>query len=83
MALIHKILQYAEEHADGYPIETPEFSGFSKEQINYHILLSHEAGWLRIKETGIDAHGVRYYEMLNLTWNGQEELARFKRESRL
>lgn len=66
MNLIHKLLQYAECYATGQPMPTPEIDGYTLDQVNYHIHLCEQAGFLE-----------QY--CLVLTWLGHEELDRFRR----
>lgn len=74
MNLICRILKYVErQDLDGrQPLEPPKIPGFEERQINEHIRLCVEAGYLQT---------AGYVEELNpvrLTWAGHEELARMR-----
>ena len=76
MELIWKILRYSEENATGgKPLGLPSFSDYSREEVNYHTGLCHEAGYLQIVEK-TTVGKPKSYEILGLTWEGQEVLQR-------
>ncbi len=68
--LILMILRYAEENATGKPLPAPRYEEYSRIEVLYHIDLCHQAGYLEIQKSG------KNLKILNLTWNGQEELER-------
>lgn len=74
--LLHKILRYAEEHATGRKLAAPEFEDYSEQEVNYHIGLCHEAGFLHICNDSVTPgkEGVPTYYIQNLTWQGHLEL---------
>ena len=80
--LIHRILRYAEKHADGGITRCiPEFPCYDENEIDYHLQLCEEAGYLRIKvtgtfiKTGKDANSI-----IQLTWLGQSYLRELDQE---
>ena len=76
MELILKILRYSEENATGgMPLGLPSFSDYSREEVNYHTGLCHEAGYLHTVEN-IIVGKPKSYEILGLTWEGHEILLR-------
>ena len=64
MSLIHLVLEYAEKEATGGLLAPPRLPGHSEEQVEYHVLLCEQAGFLTTSEGYI----------LHLTWRGHEEL---------
>ena len=68
--LILLILRYTRENATGSrPLSDPDFEGFTREQVHYHIRLCDQAGYLTVRESG------RRNRIIELTWNGHEKLA--------
>ena len=51
MELIIAILEYAEREGNGKLLSQPEIAGYTPEQINYHIQLCGEAGYLEAEGT--------------------------------
>ena len=78
MKLIKKILEWTEHYADGDPKHPPEMEEYRDAEINYHINLCLQAGYLEAAYEPID----RTYRIINLTWDGHEELDRRRREGR-
>lgn len=79
-SLIFEILEYAEKHADdGLNPCVPKVNCFNAHEVDYHIRLCAQAGyieiekWGRLRNTNRDA-----YSVLNLTWHGHEELTRLR-----
>ena len=74
--LIHKLLRYAEEKADGIKLAAPEFEDYSETQVHYHIGLCEEAGFLHVLPipSGRPGSSPRKFHILNLTWKGHLEL---------
>ncbi len=72
--LLHKILRYAEENAKGQRLAPPEFECYDKNEINYHIGLCYEAGFLHVFHTPGSSISVDEYAIKNLTWAGHLEL---------
>ncbi len=81
MDLIHKILEYAEEHADGGDSTCiPEFEEgccYTAKDVDYHIKLCQQAGLLTANESN-QKHikGTRKWAVtiVDLTWFGHEVL---------
>ena len=78
MKLVRTVLEYAECHATGRGIPAPEAEGYSVIQVNYHIRLCGEAGFLRIEDVMNMADDGPQYNILDLTWQGHEELGRLR-----
>ena len=76
MALIKAILKYVEKHGafEERYIDLPEFPDFSEEQVQYHALLCDQADFVQARRS------MTGYQLLHLTWKGQEELARLRKE---
>ncbi len=64
MELILRILRHAEQEGKGKPLPNPDFQEYPEEEIEYHIQLCKEAGYLHTS----------HHKILNLTWNGHEFL---------
>ena len=83
--LIRKVLEHAEEHADGgVTVCRPQSSKqHSAQALDYHIVLASSAGWLEIEDWGTlepdnpsTGQTVRRHSMTHLTLAGHDELAR-------
>ena len=74
MKLIHKILEWAERYADGDPKPHPEMEEYGDAEINYHIGLCMQAGYLEAEYEPIN----RTYRIIYLTWDGHEKLDRHR-----
>lgn len=48
--LIQAILSHVETHPGPPPVAVPEIPGFDHLQVNYHVGLCSEAGFLHVKE---------------------------------
>ncbi len=74
--LLVKILEYARMHADGESPCFPEVPCYSLKQINYHIYLCVDAGFLEAEKTGNLLRGTNEtaYSIYRLTWLGHEVL---------
>ncbi len=68
MALIQRVLEYAELNGNGHILETPTVEGYSPVDVEYHIQLCGEAGYLRLTQG----------QMVRLTWEGHNELDRLR-----
>ena len=77
MELIHKILGWAEVNATGGAQPIGPINGYTDQQVQYHIQLCGEAGYLRVQDMSSLA-GSEFY-IIQLTWRGHEELARARR----
>ncbi len=74
--LIRGILAYTKANACGEPIDAPEIDNYTAIQIHYHIRLCTEAGFIRSREITTKADAHERYQILDLTWQGHEELAK-------
>ena len=61
--LLHKILRYAEENATGQRLATPEFEDYKKHEVNYHIGLCYEAGFLHVHMDASPESDVAVYQI--------------------
>lgn len=70
-ALIKQLLKYCEKNAPGPRgfLFHPDIDGFSTEQVEYHVRLCSQAGFLLLNQTG---------HMIELTYDGQIELRRLQ-----
>ena len=73
--LLHKLLRHAEENANGQRLPAPEFEEYEEMEVNFHIGLCYEAGFLHV-HIGEPMPGadIRMYQIRNLTWKGHLEL---------
>ncbi len=78
MKLIFKILEYVERsNGNGDSIPSPEFDDYSRREVEYHVQLCSEAGYLTVKKSyGPQAELL----IFRMTWAGHEELGRMRRE---
>ena len=81
MKLIRKLLQYAEANATGLPIDAPEYQKYSEEEVHYHLGLCSEAGYMRVSNSTYAGMPTPRYMIINLTWQGHEELERLNRDA--
>jgi hypothetical protein len=72
MELIRRILSEIEAHEDLSPIDI-KGNGFSPDQINYHLKLLCEAGYIEAVETGTMQNRLSFI-VTGLTWKGHEFL---------
>ncbi|MCY4655045.1 MAG: DUF2513 domain-containing protein [Dehalococcoidia bacterium] len=71
MKLIRKILEFSEEYFDGANrLPVPEMKDYSDSQIEYHVRLCLEAGYLRADTRNEGS----VYAIYGLTWQGHELL---------
>jgi len=81
LELIRKLLIFFEEKESPQHVEVPPIEGYDELTIKYHLLLLHDAGLLRceaVKSSTSDR--VICVLPFDLTWEGQEFLARVKNE---
>ena len=70
MKLILKLLEHATEQSNG-EIHVPELDGYSVEQVQYHVELCSQAGYMKVRKlTGQR----RRYRIVSVTWQGHEAL---------
>lgn len=51
--LLKAILEYVEEHyagERGIRIDAPDLLGYSQKEIDYHVHLASESGWIRVAD---------------------------------
>ncbi len=80
--LIRKLLIFFEEKETPEHVEIPPIEGYDETSIKYHMVLLHDAGFLRcepVKSSTSDR--VIYVIPFELTWDGQEFLAKIKSDS--
>ena len=71
-ALIYKILRYTRENENG-PLEAPDFDGYSKSQVAYHMELCEQATFIKLTVANEPA-GMRPGMIWGLTWEGHNQL---------
>jgi len=74
--LIFLILQYVEQNVtngDGVPL--PEFNDYTRSEIEYHVRLCEEAGYI---DTVVQEKSGPPIGIQRLTWIGHEELDRIR-----
>ncbi len=72
MDLIHKILRYVEANENDDPLSVPDFENYTPAQVQYHIALCYEAGFVNAIEVKVGSRAK--YQLRSLTWKGHEEL---------
>lgn len=80
--LIRKLLIFFEERETTEHIDTPPIQGYDEPCIKYHLVLLHDAGFLRcepVKSSTSDR--VIYVIPFELTWEGHEFLAKVKSDN--
>lgn len=78
MGLIQKILEWAEEHGNGDPIDPPRCCDHDAKTVHYHVGLCEEAGYLRAHTISGAEESYPRYAIGTLTWAGHEELERLR-----
>ena len=76
MKLILKLLEYATDQANG-EIRPPEFNGYSHEQVQYHVELCSQAGYMQVRKLSGKR---RNYRVVSVTWQGHEALEKLRQE---
>src|SRR5690242_13604202 len=80
MDLVRAILLAMEEHSEGFAPDAIAASGFSRDQIGYHIYLLGQAGLMEVAvTTGLSDRSPQAIPV-NLTWAGHEFLANAREE---
>ena len=68
--LIRAILEYTAHEGNGKNLQAPKVNGYTPEQVNYHIRLCEQAGYLdSVEFVEGSCYGVR-----SLLWAGHEKL---------
>ena len=70
--LIYKILTYSCEK-EYRPLEVPDFDGYSEHQVEYHLNLCEEAGFIKLT-VAHQPPGQEPGLILGLTWKGHDKL---------
>ena len=78
MKLVLKLLLHAERKNDSRLVLPPEFDEYTVEQVNYHMGLCNEAGYMRVEKVSGSEEPYPRYAMGNLTWMGHEALDRLR-----
>ena len=77
MDLIFKLLEFTEEKNTCRPLPAPAIDGFTSEQIQYHVRLCDQAGYLTID----NEHAIgKQPGIVELTWHGHEMLEKMRSE---
>jgi hypothetical protein len=78
--LVRKLLVFFDEKPDDSPVPVPSINGYSELMIKNHLVLMHEAGFLRCERvrSSTDPERVIYVVPFGLTWEGHEFLQSVK-----
>ena len=80
--LVRKLLVYFEDKAGPEPVKQPLIDGYSDQEIQYHLVLLFDAGFLRCEPTrSTTSDRVIMVLPFELTWAGQEFLAKIRDET--
>ena len=77
MKLIAMILAHVEKSRHAGDIQLPEFSDYRKCEVEYHVKLCEEAGYLHIK---LSAHDKKPESIIQMTWQGHEALDELRKK---
>ena len=74
IALVKAILKYVEKNDEnnGRVLPAPEFPGYTEEQVNHHIDICGQAGFVTTQSTSGGSF------LRSLTWAGHNELERLR-----
>ena len=75
MKLIAQLLIHLENLCEGDWIMPPAIPGYTDRQIQYHVELCHQAGFLEAQVMTGAEEAYSRYAIRNLTWSGHEHLA--------
>ncbi len=77
-SLIYDILIFIEKHEEPGPYKLPQqFGDYTRGQVNYHIRMCQEAGFIEHGRSQIGLTGYpSYFEIGELTWEGHQEIQR-------
>ncbi|MDE0534346.1 MAG: DUF2513 domain-containing protein [Albidovulum sp.] len=79
MKLIFQILKYAEANVhNGEPAPMPEFDEYSRSEVEYHVKLCDQAGYIDYIHGGGKRKAPVSIE--NLTWAGHDALDRMRKD---
>ena len=76
MGLVAKIMKYARENADGGNSKCfPDIVCFSHEEVNYHIKLCSQAGYVETERHGrVPGTSKHAFSIVDVTWLGHDYL---------
>ena len=74
--LILKLLEFAVDQTNG-DVQPPEIPGYTAQQVQYHVELCSQAGYMKVRKLG--GKKARY-RILSLTWQGHEALVKLREE---
>lgn len=81
LELVRKLLLFFDEKPGSEHVELPPISGYEELSIKYHLVLLHDAGYLRcetVKSSTSDR--VIYVLPFDLTWSGHEFLDKIREQ---
>ena len=80
--LVRKLLLYFEEKAGPEHIQKPPIDGYDDSTVQYHLRLMHDAGLLNCETERSSSTPERVIRVIpfDLTWEGQEFLAKVRSE---
>ena len=78
MDLIRKLLEWAEEHGNGDPLDPPRCCQYEPRVVHYHVGLCGEAGFFRVQKISGAEEPYARYALGSLTWVGHEALERLR-----
>lgn len=70
MDLVRSILLACESDPSGYPPDVPTVSGYTPEQVAFHVYLMGDAGLLRVYDTTTIGSPSPSAAILSVTWKG-------------
>ena len=74
--LILKLLEFAVDQTNG-DVHPPEFSGYTAQQVQYHVELCSQAGYMEVRRLQGKR---RRYRIVSVTWQGHEALEKLREE---
>lgn len=80
MKLIGAVLAHVETEQDNGGVTVPELPGYSPREIDHHVELCVEAGYLHASGSRATPGRVRYSTLLRLTWTGHNALDELRGE---
>ena len=72
MRLIRELLEWAEVNTEGRSLSAPELEEYSSNEIQYHIELCRQAGFLEVERSR------PYLRIKDLTWAGHSKLDKLR-----
>ena len=78
MKLIFQILEYIEiEKRNGNSVPLPEFEEYSRSEVEYHVKLCEEAGYI---DTLTPSNGSMPSAIIRITWDGHNTLDSMRKQ---